>query len=72
MTDSKQMLNALRYLDNQVNGLYRLVEHHINVSDDLTQQDIDAVIRSVKTLFNNYEYLISDRYIADTERRNKQ
>lgn len=66
------MLNALRYFDDQVNSLYRLVEHRINVSGDLSQKDIDAVIRSVKTLVNNYEYIISDRYISDTERRNKQ
>lgn len=60
MTTSKQMVKALEYLDDQVNLIYRLAQHKQDVQG-LSEQDIDAVKRSIKTIITNYEYIISDR-----------
>lgn len=61
MTTSKQMIKALAYMDNDVNIVYRLAEHRANIRE-LKEDDIDAIVKSIKTICNNFEYMISDRY----------
>lgn len=61
MTASKQMVRALSYLDDNINSLYRLAEWKDNTSG-LSQQDIDSLKRSISSVFENFNYFISDRF----------
>lgn len=60
MTTAKQMMTALEYLDDQVNDIYRLALHKAEIHG-LSEEDIDAVKRTIKTILDTYEYIISDR-----------
>ena len=60
MTSAKQMVRALEYLDDEVNSLYRLAPWKGDTSG-LSQQDIDSLKRSISSVFENFQYFISDR-----------
>ena len=63
MTDSDQIMNALQYMDDEINRLYRMVEYKVRISgEDLSDQTIDSVKRSVETIHHNFDYIVSDRY----------
>ena len=60
MKTSKDMITGLRYLNEEVNRLYRLVEQQ--EIKGLSEHDLDVIKRTVDTLKNNFDYIISDRY----------
>ena len=66
MTTAKQMVKALEYLDDNVNSIYRLAEWKGETSG-LSQQDIDSLKRSISSIFENYNYFISDRFKEEKE-----
>ena len=64
MTDNRQLLKALRYMNEKVNQIYRLAENRDEIFGGLDDNEIESAVKSIRTIVADFEYIISDRYKA--------
>ena len=62
MTDKKQLLTALGYLNEKTNQIYRLAENKEQIFGGLDEKDVELAIQSIRTIVADFEYIITDRY----------